>query len=74
MGIPAKDLHKIFDMFSRIDNPSVLQEEGTGIGLYWAKKVITLHGGSVDVTSVHNKGTTFTIKLPYKMTQEHREL
>lgn len=67
IGIPAKDVHKIFDMFSRIDNPAVLQEEGTGIGLYWAKKIITMHGGTIDVTSEHRKGTTFAITLPYKI-------
>lgn len=69
IGIPAKDIHKIFDMFSRIDNPAVLQEEGTGIGLYWAKKIITMHGGTIDVSSEHNKGTTFVINLPYKIAQ-----
>lgn len=67
IGIPAKDIHKIFDMFSRIDNPAVLQEEGTGIGLYWAKKIITMHGGTIEVTSDHNKGTTFIIELPYRV-------
>ncbi|MDB5167899.1 MAG: domain S-box [Candidatus Saccharibacteria bacterium] len=67
IGIPSKDIHKIFDMFSRIDNPSVLQEEGTGIGLYWAKKIITVHGGTIDVVSEHKHGTTFTIGLPYKI-------
>jgi PAS domain S-box-containing protein len=66
IGVPAKDAGKIFDMFSRIDNPAVLQEEGTGIGLYWAKKIITMHKGSIDVESEHAKGTTFTITLPYK--------
>lgn len=66
IGIPAKDLDKIFDMFSRIENPSALQEEGTGIGLYWAKKVVTLHGGSIDASSVHGKGTVFTVSLPYR--------
>lgn len=69
IGIPAKDIHKIFDMFARIDNPAVLQEEGTGIGLYWAKKIITLHGGTIEVSSEHNKGTTFVINLPYKVAQ-----
>lgn len=69
IGIPAKDIHKIFDMFSRIDNPAVVQEEGTGIGLYWAKKVITLHGGTINVASTHKKGTTFTIQLPYKVSK-----
>lgn len=64
IGIPSTDIHKIFKMFSRIENPAVLQEEGTGIGLYWAKKIITMHGGTIEVTSEHNKGTTFTIDLP----------
>lgn len=68
-GIPAKDIHKIFDMFSRIDNPTVLQEEGTGIGLYWAKKIITMHGGRITVDSEVGHGTTFTIELPYKVTK-----
>lgn len=66
IGIPANDIHKLFNMFSRIENPSVLQEEGTGIGLYWAKKIITMHDGTISVMSEHKKGTTFVIKLPYK--------
>lgn len=66
IGIPAKDIHKIFDMFSRVDNPSVLQEEGTGIGLYWAKKIVTMHNGVISVASEHTKGTTFSIELPYR--------
>lgn len=68
IGIPAKDMHKIFDMFARIDNPAVLQEEGTGIGLYWAKKIITMHGGTIEVSSEHTKGTTFSMYLPYRVT------
>ncbi|HEV7952040.1 MAG TPA: ATP-binding protein [Candidatus Saccharimonadales bacterium] len=64
IGIPAKDIHKIFDMFSRIENPSGLQEEGTGIGLYWAKKIVTMHGGSITVSSTRNTGSTFTVTLP----------
>lgn len=66
VGIPSNDFHKIFDMFSRVDNPSALQEEGTGIGLYWAKKVVGLHGGDIDVESQQGSGTVFTIRLPYR--------
>jgi PAS domain S-box-containing protein len=66
IGIPPQDVHKIFDLFSRIDNPSVLQQDGTGIGLYWAKKIVSLHHGTIAVSSEHKKGTTFTIELPYK--------
>jgi signal transduction histidine kinase len=69
IGIPQKDIHKIFDMFSRIENPLVVQEEGTGIGLYWAKKVVSLHGGSINVTSHQKTGTSFTIQLPYKVSK-----
>lgn len=66
IGIPPQDIHKIFDLFSRIDNPSVLQQDGTGIGLYWAKKIVSLHRGTIGVSSEHKKGTTFTVELPYR--------
>lgn len=66
VGIPMQNLDTIFTMFSRIDNPTVLQEEGTGIGLYWAKKIITLHDGTISVVSEQGKGTIFTLDIPYK--------
>lgn len=66
VGIPAQDIDKVFNMFARVENPTVLQEEGTGIGLYWAKKIITLHSGNIEVASEPDKGTTFSIQLPYK--------
>jgi signal transduction histidine kinase len=70
IGIPAKDIHKIFEMFSRVDNPSAFQEEGTGIGLYWAKKMVSLHGGTIEVVSTEGRGTVFIITLPYKQNKK----
>jgi signal transduction histidine kinase len=37
---------------------------GTGLGLYWAKEIITLHGGTIILNSKLHHGSTFTIKLP----------
>lgn len=64
VGIDKKDVDKVFNKFSRIDNPLSVQVGGTGLGLYWAKKIIDLHGGSIEVESEIDKGTIFIIRLP----------
>lgn len=66
VGIASADIAKLFGKFSRIDNPLSTQVEGTGLGLYWAQKIIDLHGGAITVESQENKGTTFVIHLPNK--------
>ena len=64
VGIDAKDVPRLFTKFSRI--PNILSDAvgGSGLGLYWANKVIALHGGSIEVLSEVGKGTVFTILLP----------
>jgi PAS domain S-box-containing protein len=64
LGIAKKDHSKLFQKFSRIERADSYNVEGTGLGLYWAKKVIDLHGGTIKVTSRFNEGTSFTIYLP----------
>jgi signal transduction histidine kinase len=64
VGIDKEDIPKIFDKFSRVTNPLSVVVGGTGLGLYWCRKIIELHGGKIDVTSVPGKGTTFTISTP----------
>jgi two-component system CheB/CheR fusion protein len=64
VGIRKSDLPKLFREFSRINNPLSVSTRGTGLGLYWAKKVLDLHQGSIEVISRLNKGSTFVIKLP----------
>jgi len=63
MGIPKKDLPKIFDRFYRVHRPGT-QIQGTGLGLAIVKEIVILHGGRIDIESEENKGTTFTIFLP----------
>jgi hypothetical protein len=64
VGMADEDIDKIFQKFSRLENPQAKGVEGSGLGLYWAKKIIDLHGGDIVVRSQVGKGTTFTISLP----------
>lgn len=66
VGIPKDSLEKLFKKFSRIENSLSVKVGGTGLGLYWAKEIIELHGGSIHVESEVDKGTTFIITLPRK--------
>lgn len=61
LGIPESILPKIFNMFYRGNYES---KDDTGLGLYIVKKAILKLGGSVDVSSTENIGTTFEIMLP----------
>jgi signal transduction histidine kinase len=64
VGIAKPDQDKLFQKFSRIPNPRSILVGGTGLGLYWTKRIIQLHGGTITVSSQPDKGTTFTIRLP----------
>jgi signal transduction histidine kinase len=64
VGIRKSDRERLFKRFSRIDNPLSASVKGTGLGLYWAKKVLDLHKGSIEVISRINEGSTFTVKMP----------
>ncbi len=62
VGISPADTHKLFQKFSRIKNP-LSHVGGNGLGLYWAKKVVDLHKGTIAVDSKPGVGTSFTITL-----------
>ncbi len=64
VGIAKKDIDKLFIKFSRISNPLSIAANGTGLGLYWAKEIISLHHGHIEVESSPGKGTTFTLIVP----------
>lgn len=64
VGIAPQDVAKLFRKFSRLDNPLSDVVGGTGLGLYWAKRIIDLHGGSIKAESEPGEGSTFTITLP----------
>ena len=64
IGIPEKDLERIFERFYRVDPARSRATGGTGLGLSIVKHVVTNHGGDVLVWSVENAGSTFTIRFP----------
>ena len=64
VGIPARDLPRIFERFYRVDRARSRETGGTGLGLAIVRHVAENHGGSVTVTSELGAGTTFTILLP----------
>jgi PAS domain S-box-containing protein len=71
-GISPENLERIFEPFF-----TTKQDIGTGLGLWVCKEIATRHGGSVQVRSKHENGTTgavFTIQLPYRETKPVGEL
>lgn len=62
IGIPLKDIPRLFESFHRASNVATTQ--GTGLGLAIVKQCVDLHGGHISVDSVIGKGSTFTVTLP----------
>src|SRR5213078_3615652 len=64
IGIPSRDIDRIFERFYRVDRARSRETGGTGLGLAIVRHVATNHGGSVSVTSQEGSGSTFTLRLP----------
>ncbi|HEX4339997.1 MAG TPA: ATP-binding protein [Polyangiaceae bacterium] len=64
VGIPEKELPKIFDRFHRVPGVEGRTHEGTGIGLSLVRELCELHGGRVSVESTVGAGTTFHVEIP----------
>ncbi len=64
IGIDQESLDNIFDRFYQVDSTSTRKNEGTGVGLAFAKELVELHEGSITVESTVGEGSVFTINLP----------
>jgi len=64
IGIPEKEIERIFERFYRVDPARSRATGGTGLGLSIVKHVATNHGGDISVWSNEGSGSTFTIRLP----------
>ena len=65
VGIPEKELPKIFKRFHRVQQTTGRSYEGTGIGLSLVKELVELHGGTISVQSQEGAGSTFTVTIPF---------
>lgn len=64
IGVSKENLPHIFDRFYQTGDSATRQGEGTGIGLALTKELVELMGGTIDVTSMLDQGTTFIVHLP----------
>ena len=64
IGIPSRDLERIFERFYRVDRARARDTGGTGLGLAIVRHVATNHRGEVRVSSREGEGSTFTLRLP----------
>ena len=64
VGIPRRDLDRVFERFYRVDRARSRGTGGTGLGLAIVRHIASNHGGEVTVESTEGVGSTFTIWLP----------
>jgi len=64
-GIPEHEMPRLFERFHRVHNARGRTHEGSGIGLALVQELVTLHAGTIRAASVVDRGTTFTVRIPF---------
>lgn len=70
VGMSEEFVEHIFDEFSQEENSARTQYKGTGLGMAITKRYVDLMGGIISVESKKNEGSTFTIEIPFELTDE----
>ncbi len=71
IGIPAKEIGKLFDRYFRASN--ALKVSGNGVGLHLARTIVERHGGTLTAESAMGAGSIFTVRLPLDLPQSPDE-
>ena len=71
-GIAPADQARIFDEFQQVDNSITREKGGTGLGLSIARRLVDVHGGSIDLQSTLGVGTTFNIVVPVRVIEQRQ--
>jgi signal transduction histidine kinase len=69
LGVPASVQHHLFSKFYRADNARKVRPDGTGLGLFMAKKVVSAQGGAIIFRSTEGKGSVFGFSFPLSATE-----
>lgn len=73
IGIAKEDFDIIFKEFKRVESPEVIAILGSGLGLPITRKLVYMHGGTIDFTSEVGKGSTFVFTIPKSLDQKNQE-
>jgi len=73
-GFTAEERFKLFHKFSRLDDPELKRQKGTGVGLYTVWRIVQLHGGRVDARSEHGHWAEFSIDIPQPLPEAPQEI
>ncbi|ETK37624.1 SpoIIE family protein phosphatase [Microbispora sp. ATCC PTA-5024] len=65
IGVPGREMPRLFERFHRIENARSRSNEGSGIGLALVRELMALHGGTITADSAEGIGTVFTLRVPY---------
>jgi PAS domain S-box-containing protein len=65
VGVPKKEIPRLFERFHRVEGGEARTQEGSGIGLALVHELVKLHGASIDVASELDQGTTFRVAVPF---------